>query len=108
MSPTAGTMPGKRRTEMTQPRSCRFRRLVAAVPLTVLLVGASSAARAQSSTLPPTDIANQQAQPAGTASAPTPAAAPAPVPAPVPETPPPARLMVPAPIISLPPPATVV
>ncbi len=93
---------------MTQPRSCRFRRLVAAVPLTVLLVGASSAARAQSSTLPPTDIANQQAQLAGTASAPTPAAAPAPVPAPVPETPPPAPLMVPAPIISLPPPATVV
>jgi phosphate-selective porin len=101
---------------MTQPRPRRFCRLVAAVPMTVLLAAASSAARAQSSTRPPTDIANQKAQaddptptptptPTQTPTAAAPAAAPAPVPA---ETPPPAPLMVPAPILSLPPPATVV
>jgi Phosphate-selective porin O and P len=94
---------------MTQPpRPCRFRSLAAAVPMTVLLVGMPLAARAQTSTLPPTDIANQKPQAPSTASpsvAMPPPGAPAPAPVPVPAPPeasPPAPVMVPTPIGSLP------
>ncbi len=86
---------------MTQPPPYRFRRLVVAAPLTLLLVGMSLPARAQGSTLPPTDIANQQQNP----SPPPPGgdnpppAAPASVPT---ETPPPSVAM-PAPMLSPPP-----
>jgi phosphate-selective porin len=93
---------------MTQPRSCRFRCLLAAVPMTMFLVGASSAVRAQNSTLPPTDITNQKPQGPPPASA-TPEAPPPAVPPAVPaEVPPPAApLMVPAPVVSLPAPVMV-
>jgi phosphate-selective porin len=83
-------------------RPCRFRRLMVAVPMIALLVGVPVAARAQSSTLPPTDMTNQPppnpppaspATPAGD----TPPATPAPVPAEVPPPAPPAA-MVPAPM----------
>ena len=93
---------------MTQPRLRRLRSLAAALPMTALLMGLPLAARAQTSTLPPTDIANQMPPAPNAASpsvampppgAPAPAAPAAPVP---PEASPPAPVMVPTPIGSLP------
>jgi hypothetical protein len=74
--------------------------------LAVLTLGLPLSARAQNSTLPPTDVSNQPPQGAPPAAeAPAPAVAPAPVPA---EAPPTAPVVVPAPVVSTPlPPAPV-
>jgi hypothetical protein len=96
MSPTTGTMRGKRRPEMTQPLRSFARRVLGAVPLTALLVAAPGAARAQTSSLPPADLANQgpAASPAGQTPPPAP---PPPVPPQTADVPPPA-VPVPAPL----------
>src|SRR5450631_2429594 len=82
MSPTAGTMPGRKSQMNASSSTSRQRRLPARLltaSVCAFLVAAPLAARAQTSTLPPTDISNQT---------PTPSPGAAPPPAPPPALPP--------------------
>jgi hypothetical protein len=71
MSPTRGTMPGRKSLMIASSSTVVQARLLAGC-LSAFLIGAPIAARAQTSTLPPTDISNQPPNPAP-GSAPPPA-----------------------------------